>query len=53
MLDYSICGATGEPRVIHVDIEVFDAPKITFLANNFEEFINGLVNEDLFVENQE
>ncbi|WP_257967889.1 SMI1/KNR4 family protein [Peribacillus deserti] len=48
MLDYSKCGNNGEPRVIHVDVEDFENPNITFLAENFDAFISGLVNEDLF-----
>ena len=44
MLDYSLCGSNGEPRVIHVDVEC-SPPKITLLADSFEGFINGLVNE--------
>jgi hypothetical protein len=44
MLDYRACGPDGEPEVIHVDQE--DDYEITFLAENFEEFIRGLVNEE-------
>ncbi|MFM9279689.1 SMI1/KNR4 family protein [Paenibacillus jiagnxiensis] len=44
MLDYRACGPEGEPEVIHVDQE--DDYEITFLAENFEEFIRGLVNEE-------
>lgn len=47
-LDYRKNGADGEPQVVHVDQE--DDYKITFLADNFEEFIKGLVNEDVFDE---
>ena len=43
MLDYSLCGPTGEPRVVHVETEC-DVPQITRLANDFESFIFGLVN---------
>lgn len=46
MLDYRTCGTNGEPAVIHVDQE--DDYKITFLADNFEEFIKGLVNDEQF-----
>ena len=46
MLDYRKCGRFGEPEVIHVDQE-FDY-RITFLAKDFETFIKGLVNEDVY-----
>ena len=46
MLDYRKCGNKGEPEVIHVDQEA--DYQITFLANNFEEFILGLKNSDEF-----
>jgi SMI1 / KNR4 family. len=49
MLDYRKCGPHGEPEVIHVDQE-FDY-KITFLAENFITFLNGLVDE-LNIENE-
>ncbi|MGN7356836.1 SMI1/KNR4 family protein [Paenibacillus sp. SAF-054] len=54
MLDYRACGRDGEPEVVHVDQE--DDYEITFLADNFEEFIKGLVNEeqyDTFEEDKE
>lgn len=47
-LDYRKNGTDGEPQVVHVDQE--DDYKITFLAENFTEFIKGLVNEDVFDE---
>ena len=41
MLDYSVCGPRGEPRVVHVDPED-DATSV--LATKFEEFLRGLVD---------
>ncbi|WP_444939700.1 SMI1/KNR4 family protein [Paenibacillus wynnii] len=43
MLDYRSSGNDGEPEVIHVDQA--NHYKITTLANNFESFIRGLVND--------
>ncbi len=45
-LDYRDCGPQGEPKVVHVDQE--DDYCVTLLADNFEEFIRSLVNEDVF-----
>lgn len=45
-LDYRECGAAGEPKVVHIDQE--EDYKITPLADNFEEFIRGLVSEQSF-----
>jgi hypothetical protein len=45
-LDYRQCGKHGEPQVVHVDQEC--DYEITFLAENFETFIRGLVNEEQF-----
>ena len=43
-LDYRECGTQGEPKVVHIDQEGdYD---ITPLADNFEEFIRGLVSEN-------
>lgn len=47
-LDYRECGSQGEPKVVHIDQECDYA--ITPLADSFEEFIRGLVNEDEFDE---
>ncbi|MBW4085789.1 Imm51 family immunity protein [Paenibacillus sp. S150] len=46
MLDYRACGRDGEPAVIHVDQEA--DYEITFLAKDFESFVRGLVNEEVF-----
>lgn len=45
-LDYTACGPTGEPRVVHVDQE-FDY-KVTPVAKTFEAFVRGLESEDAF-----
>lgn len=45
-LDYRECGRQGEPKVVHIDQE--HDYEITFLANNFEEFICGLVNDEVY-----
>ena len=43
-LDYRHCGKDGEPEVVHIDQESdYD---ITYIADNFESFICGLVNAD-------
>ncbi|OGX84070.1 SMI1/KNR4 family protein [Hymenobacter coccineus] len=42
MLDYSACGPTGEPQVIHVDVETEGEPVHTLLATSFGEFLQGL-----------
>ena len=44
MIDYRECSPQGEPKIVHIDQEC--DYKITPLADNFEEFIRGLVNED-------
>lgn len=51
MLDYRACGRDGEPEVIHVDQE--GDYEITFLADNFEAFIRGLVNEEEYDTSEE
>lgn len=51
MLDYRACGREGEPEVIHVDQE--DDYEITFLAENFEAFIKGLVHDDHYDTSEE
>ncbi|MRN51688.1 SMI1/KNR4 family protein [Paenibacillus monticola] len=53
MLDYRECGPDGEPCVIHVDVEVDDEPRITFLAQDFEAFIRGLVNQEEYDNSEE
>ncbi|RUT31885.1 glucan biosynthesis protein [Paenibacillus zeisoli] len=51
MLDYRASGPDGEPSVIHVDQE--SDYEITFLAEDFETFIKGLVNEEEFDTSEE
>ncbi|KAA1189409.1 tetratricopeptide repeat protein [Paenibacillus sp. B2(2019)] len=51
MLDYRNCGRDGEPEVIHVDQE--DNYEITFLAQDFETFIRGLVNDEEYDTSEE
>lgn len=46
LLDYSACGPQGEPTVAHVDQEADYA--ITYLAPDFETFIRGLVNDEVY-----
>lgn len=50
-LDYRECGPQGEPKVVHIDQE-YDYD-ITPLADSFEEFIRGLVNEEEYQEDPE
>lgn len=42
-LDYKIYGTKKKPAVVHIDVE--DNEKITFLADNFLDFINYLEEE--------
>lgn len=51
MLDYEKCGKDGEPEVVHVDQE-WDYKK-TFLAKDFETFIRGLVNSEVYDTSEE
>ena len=50
-LDYSLCGPQGEPEVVHIDQE--NEYNITYLANDFEEFIRMLVNEEELEEDED
>ena len=45
-LDYRQSDRSGEPRVVHVDQE--SDYKITFLAERFEDFVKGLLDEEQF-----
>ncbi|MFD0294754.1 SMI1/KNR4 family protein [Streptomyces sp. NPDC127118] len=45
-LDYRACGRHGEPAVVHVDQEGDFA--ITPVAENFEAFVTGLVDESVY-----
>jgi len=47
MLDYSVCGPRGEPRVVHVEPE---DEVTTVLAPTFEEFVRALVDCRLYDE---
>ncbi|MCZ8524002.1 MULTISPECIES: SMI1/KNR4 family protein [Paenibacillus] len=53
MLDYSACGPEGEPQVIHVDVETGGEPRRTFLAEDFQSFLEGLVHESAYEEDPE
>ncbi len=43
-LDYSDCGPEGEPCVVYIDQE--NEYKMIYVADNFQDFINGLISED-------
>ncbi|MFB6503957.1 MULTISPECIES: SMI1/KNR4 family protein [unclassified Streptomyces] len=45
-LDYRACGRDGEPAVVHVDQE--DDFAITPVAESFEAFVRGLVDESVY-----
>ena len=45
-MDYSVCGPSGEPRVVHVDQE-WDY-KIVVVADSFGSFIRGLQDDSAF-----
>lgn len=45
-LDYSACGPTGEPRVVHIDQE-WDY-RLVVVAETFELFIRGLEDDAAF-----
>lgn len=50
-LDYRACGPEGEPQVVHVDQE--GDYQITVLAKDFETFVRGLVNEEVYDNSEE
>ena len=50
-LDYSGCGPSGEPTVVHVDQE--GNYSITYLADDFERFIKGLVDDEQFSDSKD
>lgn len=43
-LDYSDCGPEGEPCVVNIDQEA--DYEITYLADNFKDFIDGLFSDE-------
>jgi hypothetical protein len=47
MLDYTMCGPTGEPRVVLVEPREISSDA-TLLALNFAEFVSGLVDGSQF-----
>ena len=50
-LDYRECGPQGEPKVVHIDQE--DDYYITPLADSFEAFIRGLVDEEEYWDDED
>ena len=44
MLDYSVCGPRGEPRVVYVD----EDRSVTLMADCFSEFVGKLVDCSTF-----
>jgi hypothetical protein len=47
MLDYSICGPSGDPRVVLVEPREVSSD-VTLLSLNFDEFVSGLVHSAHF-----
>lgn len=45
-MDYRACGPDGEPQIVYIDQEADFAEKV--LAQNFELFIKGLVDESSY-----
>ena len=50
-LDYRECGPQGEPKMVHIDQE--DDYYITPLADSFEAFIRGLVDEEEYWDDED
>lgn len=50
MLDYRKCGPSGEPSVAYVETESGE-PIITTLCKNFQEFLDGLCDEESLKQN--
>ena len=50
-LDYRECGPQGEPKVVHIDQE--DDYYITPLADSFEAFTRGLVDEEEYWDDED
>ncbi|MGL4668663.1 MAG: SMI1/KNR4 family protein [Saezia sp.] len=45
-LDYSDCGPTGEPCVVHINQE--HNYEVTYLADSFAAFVRGLLPEEMY-----